>query len=173
MTKRADGKFNRQNDDYYPTPEMAVRPLLPHLAENTRFYEPCAGDGSLSEILVLNGHVCIGMSDIQPKSPNVIRLNALRVEPKSDVDRFITNPPWERSVMHALMDYLSRLAPSWFLIESDWLFTKQAKPLWPRIQKIVAVGRVRWIPGSASDGFDNCCWVLVRDHITETTFVGR
>lgn len=152
---------------------MAVRPLLKHLAVKTRFYEPCAGDGSLSEILVLNGHVCIGMSDIKPKSANVTRLNALRVEPRSDIERFITNPPWERTTMHALMDHLSRLAPSWFLIESDWLFTKQAIPLWPRINKIVAVGRVRWIPGSASDGFDNCCWVLMLSSITETKFYGR
>ena len=173
MTKRAGGKFGREEDDFYPTPELAVRPLLPHLHPKTRFYEPCAGDGSLSRILVNCGHVCMGMSDIRPKAPEVKTINALRLEKTPPIDRIITNPPWKRDLMHMLMENLPLIAPTWLLIETDWLFTKQAHPLWRKINKIVAIGRVRWIPGSASDGFDNCCWVLMLDQETSTTFYGR
>ena len=50
MSKRA-GQFERRPNDYYPTPESAVGPLLPHLAPATRFIEPCAGDGALIDHL--------------------------------------------------------------------------------------------------------------------------
>ena len=51
MGKRSTG-FERRPRDFYSTPPKAVAPLLPHLVPNTRFAEPCAGDGQLIDYLV-------------------------------------------------------------------------------------------------------------------------
>ena len=76
------------------------------------------------------------------------------------VDAVITNPPWTHDIMAEIMWLQSRFVPAWFLIYSDWLFTRQSASLMlDRCTDIVPIGRVKWIPGSKSVGFDNCCWV--------------
>ena len=73
---------------------------------------------------------------------------------------FVTNPPWSRPVLHPIINNLSDQAPTWLLIDADWVHTKQAIPYLPRLQKIVSIGRVKWIPDSPFAGKDNCCWHL-------------
>ena len=43
MGKRSE--FERHKNNFYPTPESAVLPLLPHLPPECEFEEPCAGNG--------------------------------------------------------------------------------------------------------------------------------
>ena len=62
--------------------------------------------------------------------------------------------------MHPLIVNLSDQRPTWLLIYSDWLLTQQARPFLPRIRDVVVIGRVEWIEGSKTSGFDNSCWVL-------------
>jgi hypothetical protein len=45
MGKRSS--FERREADFYPTPRVAVVPLIPHLRCIKTFAEPCAGDGAL------------------------------------------------------------------------------------------------------------------------------
>jgi hypothetical protein len=76
------------------------------------------------------------------------------------VDCFITNPPWDRPVLHAIIDNLA--GPwghtTWLLLDADWMHTKQARDYLQRCVLIVSVGRVKWIEGSKHTGKDNCCW---------------
>ena len=175
MTKRADGRFPRNHRDFYPTPEQAVWPLLPHLPPSTRFYEPCAGNGSLSLILVRHGHQCVGQSDLYPQSLQVKPMDARELQNVSlgGADVFITNPPWKIPLMHEIIAALSLRRPTWILLYSDWLFTKQASLLLSHASMIIAIGRVRWLPGSPHDGFDNCCWVRFEEGRARPTFIGR
>ena len=51
--------------------------------------------------------------------------------------------------------------PTWLLLYSDWLFTKQAVEFQPSMRQIVTMPRVEcWIEDTKSAGFDNCCWIL-------------
>jgi hypothetical protein len=162
MSKRT-GHFARERDDFYPTPEGPVRPLLPHLATGTRFVEPCAGDGALRGHLEAAGHVCVFAYDINPRSTRIAKRDALTHEVRLRSPKpftFITNPPWKRDILHPLIMHLSDQAPTWLLFEADWAHTVQAVPFADRLRKIVSVGRVRWIAGSKSDGKDNCAWYL-------------
>lgn len=176
MSKRAT-KFERSPGDFYPTPAKAVAPLLPYLNPRTRFYEPCAGDGSLVRALVDAGHICLGASDIEPQHMWISKFDILTLEAclTPSHDRcFITNPPWERDLLHKILERLPAILPTWLLIDADWLFTKQAAPYWPRATLIVAVGRVRFIPDSKHDGYDNTCWVRFEaKHLGGPRFVGR
>ena len=170
MGKRS--KFERVERDFYPTPAEAVRPLLPHLKPGTRFSEPCAGDGALVEHLKAAGHVCVWESDIKPQR-SMFAADALALHYVSQ-DCIITNPPWKRDVLHPMIVHFSEQTPTWLLFDADWVHTRQAAPYLPRLRKIVAVGRVKWIPDSPFTGKDNCAWHLfTREADAPAQFYGR
>lgn len=157
MGKRSS--FERRDRDFYPTPVEAVLPLLPHLSPATRFCEPCAGDGALIDHLTSAGHVCLHASDIEPRRADILCADAL-TGPWSGWDTIITNPPWDRSVLHPMIEKFSDCAPTWLLFDADWIHTRQAAAYMPRLRKVVSVGRVKWIPDSKMTGKDNCAWHL-------------
>lgn len=173
MGKRSN--FDRVERDFYPTPIEAVRPLVPHL-HRAKFYftEPCAGDGRLAtHIKALTGGVCERMSDIEPRGSGIAKADAL-LEVDEMAAMFITNPPWDRAILHPLILKLSDIAPTWLLFDADWMHTKQAAPFMPRLRKVVSIGRVKWIEGSKMTGKDNCCWYLFSTPEDEPTqFFGR
>ncbi len=76
------------------------------------------------------------------------------------VDLIITNPPWDRPILHAMIPHFIQVAPTWFLLDADWIHTRQAAPFMPMLRKIVSVGRVKWQPDSKFTGKDNCAWHL-------------
>lgn len=171
MGKRSS--FERIPRDFYPTPAAAVAPLLPHLAPQTRFCEPCAGDGALIDHLTAAGHVCARARDIEPQRDDIERKDALTTL-TGNIDCFITNPPWDRKVLHPLIAHLCQQSPTWLLFDADWMHTKQAAPFLPWLRKIVSVGRVKWIEDSPFTGKDNCCWHLFDAHsAAPALFIGR
>lgn len=158
MGKRSD--FERKPRDYYRTWDpRAVRALAPHLKAETRFVEPMAGDGVLADQLTALGHVCAAMWDIEPQRSDIAQADAL-TRLVGNLDCFITNPAWRRDLLHAAIVHLSDQAPTWLLFDADWVHTKQAIPLLPRLRKVVSIGRLRWEEGTAMDGKDNCAWHL-------------
>jgi hypothetical protein len=171
MGKRSD--FERRERDFYPTPYEAVVPLLDHLMPRTLFVEPCAGDGVLVSHLHRHGHHCVSASDIEPQDPSVKALDVFNAQ-IGQGQCFITNPPWDRSILHPIIEHLSSQAPTWLLFDADWMHTKQAVPYLDRLEAIVSVGRVKWIAGSKMTGKDNCCWYLFADvPNSHTQFYGR
>jgi hypothetical protein len=171
MGKRSS--FERIPRDFYPTPYEAVIPLLPHLPERSTFCEPCAGDGALISHLERHGHSCPIAWDIEPQAPGIDAFDALK-SMAVNVDFYITNPPWERTFLHALIPWLSQLLPTWLLFDADWMHTRQSAELMKLCRKIVSVGRVKWIPDSPFTGKDNCCWYLFdANSVVPAQFIGR
>lgn len=179
MGKRSD--FERKPRDYYQTPFEAVKPLIPHLPASFTFCEPCAGDGRLiTHIETLHDNCeCIEAFDIEPQADDIEEQDVLDTE-TTIADLFITNPPWIRTkasgfLLHAIIEKLSDIAPTWLLFDGDWLHTIQASELIKsRLVKVVSIGRVKWIENSASTGKDNCVWYLFDKNKTgQTEFVGR
>ena len=183
MGKRSN--FERLDRDYYITPLEAVLPLLPHImGKIQRFAEPCAGNGALIDhieghdffSLEKNNPVCVFASDIEPQRKDIIKKNALKLTRNDAVgaEVFITNPPWDRKLLHPIIEHLSDLSPTWLLFDADWIHTKQSRPYQKRLQKIVSVGRVKWIPDSKMTGKDNCCWYLFdKDNKDQTVIYGK
>lgn len=175
MGKRSS--FERNPRDYYPTPYEAVLPVLPHLTSATsphriqaRFSEPCAGDGRLIRHLEKHGHKCVYACDIEPQGEGIEQQDCLffgfQLPP---CDLIITNPPWEREVLHSMIEAFRIQAPTWLLFDSDWMFTGQAKPYLKYCEKIVSVGRVSWMENGTS-GMDNCAWYLFMPNECQTKF---
>jgi len=167
MGKRSS--FERIPRDFYPTPYEAVVPLLPHLNPRTLFDEPCAGNGALIRHLELHGHQCLNAFDIEPQRVG-IAIGDATLSPVSSADCYITNPPWERAILHAIITNLSRHLPTWLLFDADWMHTKQSAPFLPWLMAIVSVGRVKWIPDSKMTGKDNCCWYLFNQNADQLDF---
>ena len=174
MGKRSD--FERLPRDFYPTPYEAVMPLIPHLLPGTAYIEPCAGNGALIEHLDRSGLSCLWGVDIEPQWP-IARVGDARTMryADSEAEFFITNPPWDRKILHPIIENLSDQLPTWLLFDADWMHTKQAAPFMDRLRAVVSVGRLKWIPDSKMTGKDNCCWYLFGkpDPLGSTVFYGR
>jgi hypothetical protein len=171
MGKRSS--FDRIPRDFYPTPYEAVIPLLPHLPPQCEFIEHCAGDGRLIEHLERHGHTCMFAYDIEPGAEYVHPGDA-RFTSENRADFHITNPPWDRAILHLIIANLSSLLPTWLLFDADWMHTRQSAELMKYCRKIVSVGRVKWIPDSTMTGKDNCAWYLFdQSSDAPTQFIGR
>lgn len=173
MGKRSD--FERRPQDRYYTPREGVKPLLPFLPRRTIFAEPCAGDGRLARHLEEAGHNCSQMTDIDPAHPDIAQGNAMDFWiADATTDMIITNPPWSRPILHDLIQYLPSLRPTWLLFDADWMHTRQSRDHIKTCEKIVSIGRLKWIEGSKSVGKDNCCWYFFPGGHTEgPRFYGR
>ena len=174
MGKRSS--FKRNPRDYYQTPAAAVAPLLPHLPPETRFIEPCAGDYALAGHLEIATMSCVQAFDIHPMEYYIDRQDALGDwGAVKSADCIITNPPWDRKILHPMIEKFSAMLPTWLLFDADWMHTVQSAELMRLCKKVVSVGSVKWIPDSKMTGKDNCAWYLFdrtgAPH--ETVFVGR
>jgi len=175
MGKRSD--FERIEKDYYRTFDpRAVAALAPHLAPNTKFAEPCAGDGILIDQLEALGHVCTAAYDLEPKRSDIARSDVLRLDRghMNEADVAITNPPWSRPLLHALIGHFQPMMTSWFLWDANWVWTKQSRPYIDGIDRVVAIGRLKWMEGTKMDGKDDCCWYRLQPgHTDGPKLVGR
>ena len=172
MGKRS--AFERKPRDFYPTPKEAIEPLIPHLPKMGLFAEPCAGDGRLIDCIEkLSNLHCYLAIDIEPRRDDVGEGNVLTVD-VNECDLTITNPPWDRAILHPMIEHLSKQKPTWLLFDADWMHTKQSIPYLRYLHKIVSVGRIKWFGNTT--GKDNCAWYLFDAQtppIMGTFFYGR
>jgi hypothetical protein len=150
--------FERRDRDAYPTPRVAVLPLMPHLRGVRTFAEPCCGNGDLVNHLESHGLHCLYRGDIATGQ------DALALESYGGADAIITNPPWKRPILHPLIRHFQKIAPTWLLLDQDWACTKQAVPYLACCTDILAIGRQIWIPGTGKHGFDNAAWYRFDSH---------
>jgi hypothetical protein len=177
MSKRSN-KFERNPRGHYPTPVSAVLPLLRHLPDGVHFDEPCAGTGDLARHLEASGHSLARASDIHPMADGITECDALDLD-RCNGDMFITNPPWPEPNRRgdptlAILKHLSALAPTWLLLPADFAHNVYFSEVADRCQKIVSVGRVKWIPGTKHSGKDNAAWYQFDAvHAGQISFGGR
>ena len=102
--------------------ELSV--LRKHLEEDFLFAEPCAGDGTLIEHLERKG-VCMWASDIEPQKDGIIQrdYNLVGHNALLESEYIITNPPWDRNILHPMIEYFSMWRPTWLLFDADWMHT--------------------------------------------------
>jgi hypothetical protein len=175
MGKRSD--FERKPRDYYITPIEAVEPLVEHLPKIFDFAEPCAGDGTLVNHIenLIEGAVCTWASDIEPQNKRVLKndysqLTSCELE---ESEYIITNPPWDRKMLHPMIEHFAKQKPTWLLFDADWMHTKQSVDYVQYLHKIVSVGRIKWFGNMT--GKDNCAWYLFDYNSTRNAplFYGR
>ncbi len=181
MTKRAAGKFERNERDFYATPEEPILKLLPELVNYNTFAEPMCGDGAIVRVLEARGWDAAHLSDMQPEGDmksraielDVMDLNyGLHLE---DVEVIVSNPPWPLPPNKGgkggiptvpIINHLRQLAPTWLLLSSDFMHNKYFADLHPFCSKVIAVGRVSW-QGNGVKGLDNAAWYRFEANLAE------
>ena len=86
---------------------------------------------------------------------------------------FITNPPWSRQILLPLIYHLVELKPTWLLLDGNFLFNKSSADVLKYCHKVVAIGRVKWIPNSPYTSKDNAMWALFKQYQSSTVFCPR
>ena len=61
-------------------------------------------------------------------------------------------------VMHKLIMHFQSIAPTWLLIDLDWVANLHATPYLKHCSDVVVIGRVKWIDGSPYTGKENYGW---------------
>lgn len=166
MGKRSD--FERIDKDFYRTIDArAGRALNPHLEPSTYYWEPCCGEMDLVNELAAYGHRCRSATDIN------MGIDALNIAACDGP--IITNPPWSRPILHAMIEHFAEISPyAWLLFDADWAHTLQSAPYMRYCSDIVSVGRLIWIPGTTTSGKDNCAWYrFSKEKSVDTRFHGR
>lgn len=163
MSKRTPG-LPRRPREYWATPFVAVRPIVPFVPPSARWIEPCAGDGAIVRHMarLMPSAPCVGAYDIEPQSAEVRRADALTLEMRPDL--YITNPPWPRAgsggePVLGLIKHLAVLAPTWMLLPWDFAANIYFGEVSRISQIAIPIGRVSWM-GNGSGGKDNAGWFL-------------
>ena len=106
-------------------------------------------------MLEAHGFACSQAFDLVPRRADIEQADATTARVSG---RVVTNPPWSRPLLHAIIANLASQVETWLLFDAAWAFTRQAAPLLPLCHKIVVVGRLKWEPGTPHDAQDDCAW---------------
>ena len=89
---------NREKNDFYATPEESTEKLLRVVTFRGRIYEPCCGQGHISEVLVKHGYEVFS-SDLVDRGYGTPRIDFLMETQKHD--NIVTNPPFKNALEFA------------------------------------------------------------------------
>jgi hypothetical protein len=88
--------YERQKDDFYPTPLRAIEALLKAESFEGDIWEPACGNGAISKVLEAAGHRVVS-SDLVDRGYGEIGHDFL-MEWKPRAPNIITNPPFKLAV---------------------------------------------------------------------------
>ena len=157
MGKYTEG-YARVSKDRYITPRSAITRLDRYFdLSGIRYIEPCFAEGSIQSHLAASGALCAYASGLEPEVAGVEAVDALgegeqgyeRAARVADV--ILTNPPWDRALLHPMIARFSDAAPSLLLFDSNWINTKQAGVFQDRLVAVFQAGRHRWFEGQDGD----------------------
>ncbi len=141
------------------------------------FCEPCAADGRLANhIEKLVPSFCVFAMDIEPQVDWVLKGDSsqLSLSDMAQVDAIITNPPFTWSILRPMLDHWLPVTPTVLLLPADFMHNLRFQPYLKRCEKIVSIGRVKWIEDSKMSGMDNYCWYFFNPEETGSpVFKGR
>jgi hypothetical protein len=179
-------KYERVENDFYPTEEACTETLYEFLIEN-RFieaaapvYEPACGDGAISKVFEKHGHV-VHSSDLFPQYDGATVKNFLTDDFMIDRETFITplvvtNPPYAMPWINQFMERMNDIAHNDGALcamlmrnEVDCASTRrkyfEKSPFY--LGKLVLTWRPRWIPGSTGSPRHNYAWYIWGSHVPE------
>lgn len=148
--------FDREKDDFYPTPDALIDPLivrhrkfLDQVNGGGPVWEPACGDGAICKALQRHGIASIGTDLVDRGYGESRRDFLLELKPPADCDSIVTNPPfrlWREFAEHALSMDVGFVA---LLGRLQLLEGKRVSALFQETQLtsvMVSAGRVNMLP---------------------------
>ena len=174
--------YERKAGDFYPTPAWVTRCLLDTVPLRGIVWEPCAGQGAMAKVIADAGHQVIA-TDLTWMNgcvfPVVGGVDALQARLPAGVRSVVTNPPYRRDLLPALVEHwLSLLEPVGgqlcLLLRSLWGESQRGQASTSKhpayAGRIKLPGRIRWLEGTDEDKggspqHEHCwvCWDWSRD----------
>jgi hypothetical protein len=131
--------YDREGRDFYATPDWVTEALLQHIHFRGPIWEPCCGDGAMSNILVAHGYEVVS-TDIVDRGFGASGVDFLTCHTVPPGCRcIVTNPPYGDSGSHTEQSRSPRAMLD---------FVRQALSLTASIQgQLALLVRLQWIAG--------------------------
>jgi len=99
--------FDREKDDFYPTPDALIDPLIARHGKwlDGVVWEPACGDGAICKALARHGLASVGTDLVDRGYGESRRDFLMELSPPPECDAIVTNPPfrlWRDFAEHAL-----------------------------------------------------------------------
>ena len=151
----------RSNHDHYETPRYTLMSLLAHHQIKYPVLEPCAGWGSIANILKSNGEVVT--NDIDSDMPCDYNFNYLRWGPSNEFETILTNPPFNiaESIIKKSLQDCNPGNEVIMLLRLDFLGTEKRRLFWkdhPPKQIYALSKRPRFVRGGDSNEYGWYVW---------------
>jgi hypothetical protein len=92
--------YDRQGRDFYATPDWVTEALLRHIRFRGPVWEPCCGDGAMSNVLAAHGYEVVS-NDIAERGFGIPGIDFLACREVPDGCRsIVTNPPYGDTGSH-------------------------------------------------------------------------
>ena len=168
-------RAGKEKNEFYPTPIEAVDLAIPLMDKTLSWWEPCAGDGAISNRLDIDFS-----SDLEPQAPFISTLNVLECDKPEGVQAIITNPPFTLGydiVHRALFEFK---IPALMLMRVEYMAGKNRMDIRKHMTKMHIVSElIKFTTTSGrvvnGNGTGRCAWMLFEPDKTpdtvETKFV--
>lgn len=148
--------FDREKDDFYPTPAALIEPLIARWRHqfDEGVWEPACGDGAICKVLERHGIPSVATDLVDRGYGTARRHFLLELKPPDEAHALITNPPfrlWREFAAHATAMDLGFIA---LLGRLQLLEGKRLSALFQETglaEVMVSAGGVNMLPAGAVD----------------------
>ena len=156
MSRDRNLGYERQEKDFYPTPDWPTEALLrqPEVRLPNGIWEPCCGNGSMARVLEDHGHRVVATDLFDRGYGEGGRDFLMETRLPAGVTAIVTNPPYGRG-LHRFVDHaLGLLLPVGgvlaLLVNIQWQTgaTNSKRLLIPAFEaSVILTKRIVWFPG--------------------------
>ncbi len=149
--------FDREKDDFYPTPPVLTEALLRIESFPMTLWEPACGDGAILDVLTAHGHVVVSTDLVDRCCPGAGHGRDFLMEWQPMGEGLITNPPfrlWREFAAHACTGFNPSFVKVALLGRLQLLEGKRVSRLFAEtgLSRVwVSAGRVNMLPRGAID----------------------
>lgn len=149
--------YERNDRDYYPTPEWCTEALLKVQEFNYRITEPAVGDGAIANVFRRRNYHVKGFDIYDYPDTPYHTLDFFNARPEDIIGDIVTNPPFACAVefiRHALSLASDCKCRAAFLLRNEWDSAKSRNDLFQNgnfYAKWVLLKRPRWVPYKKGD----------------------
>jgi hypothetical protein len=163
--------YERQDRDFYPTPDWPTEALLRRVRLPKGIWEPCCGNGAMARVLESQGHRVVGTDLVARGYGEGGRDFLMESRLPDGVTAIVTNPPYGRNLYKFVDHALELTRPVGgmvaMLVNIQWPTgaTNSTRCRMPAFDmEIKLTNRIVWFPGDdgrpAKSPQENHCWLV-------------
>jgi hypothetical protein len=97
--------YERQEQNFYPTPDWVTAALLRRIRPPKGIWEPCCGNGAMARVLESHGHHIVATDLVDRGYGEGGRDFLMETRLPDGVTAIVTNPPYGRTLLPRFVDH--------------------------------------------------------------------